>query len=459
MKLLNKLIISFVILILFSTVLGFIISNRNIDNKIDDYLKSQKNKMLTMTVEIIENNYDGDEIINNTEDIKLIAKTEGLYIKVRNLEEEIIFETNKDYIRERRKELFLDYSDDLDDEFYSNYYKEESYDLINKNNKAGDIAIGFYRLDNCDIQDLEMKATIRNVLIKTGLITLIIAVIISIFLARHFSVPLKSMVDATDKIREGNLDIRIDNVDKSTYEIDQLSNSINYLVSTLEKEDTLRKRLTSDMAHEIRTPLTTLQSTIEAFLYGVWEPTEERLESCHEEIIRLSKLVEKLENITRLEEEKIDLKIEKFKLNDEVMQIVDLLKPQYENKNIKLDLKYSEEIIINSDKDKIKQIIINLLSNAFNYTNEGGNVEIDLKKREDKVSISVRDNGIGISNEDLPFIFERFYRVDKARDRKTGGTGIGLTIIKALVDSLGGTIDVRSRLGKGSVFTVELPMK
>ena len=267
------------------------------------------------------------------------------------------------------------------------------------------------------------------------------------------------MVDATDKIREGNLDIRIDNVDKSTYETDQLSNSINYLVSTLEKEDTLRKRLTSDMAHEIRTPLTTLQSTIEAFLYGVWEPTEERLESCHEEIIRLSKLVEKLENITRLEEEKIDLKIEKFKLNDEVMQIVDLLKPQYENKNIKLDLKYSEEIIINSDKDKIKQIIINLLSNAFNYTNEGGNVEIDLKKREDKVSISVRDNGIGISNEDLPFIFERFYRVDKARDRKTGGTGIGLTIIKALVDSLGGTIDVRSRLGKGSVFIVELPMK
>ena len=230
-------------------------------------------------------------------------------------------------------------------------------------------------------------------------------------------------------------------------------------MATLEKEDMLRKRLTSDMAHEIRTPLTTLQNTIEAFLYGVWEPSKERLESCYEEIIRLTKLVEKLNNIARLEENNMDLKIEEFNINKEIDQIVDLMKPQYENKNIRIDFKYNKEIIINSDKDKLKQIIINLLSNAYSYTNRGGNVEINLDKKGDKVSISVKDDGIGISNEDLPFIFERFYRVDKARDRKTGGTGIGLTILKALVDSLGASVEVESELGKGSVFVVELPMK
>lgn len=459
MKLVNKLIISFVILILLSTVLGFVISNRNIDNKFDLYLQRQKNKMITMLVEIIENNYHGERFLSNKEDIELIAKIEGLYIKVDDLGGDLIYESNKDYIRNRRKDLFLDYSDDLEDEFYNNYYREEKYDLVNRDEIIGSIVIGYYRLDNCDIQDLEMKATIKDVLIKTGIITLIIAVIISIFLARHFSVPLQSIVDATDEIRKGNLNIRIDDMDRTTYEIGQLSNSINYLVATLEKEDMLRKRLTSDMAHEIRTPLTTLQNTIEAFLYGVWEPSKERLESCYEEIIRLTKLVEKLKDIARLEENNIDLKIEEFNINDEIEQLVDLMKPQYENKNTGLNFKYSEEIIINSDKDKVKQIIINLLSNAYSYTNKGGNVEINLEKKGDRVSIAVKDDGIGISSEDLPFIFERFYRVDKARDRKTGGTGIGLTILKALVDSLGASVEVESELGKGSVFVVELPMK
>lgn len=457
MKLVNKLILSFVVVILLSTVLGFIISNKNIDNKFDDYLKSQKNKMMLMVTDIIQNNYDSEKGIAKTEDIELIARAEGLYIRVDNLEGESIFETDKDYIKSRRKELFLDYTEDLGDDFYSSYYREENYDLIDRGEEVGNIVIGYYRLDNCDIQDIEMKETIRYILIETGLITLVIAIIISIFLARHFSVPLKSIVEATNEIRKGNLNVSL-NVNKSTYEIDQLSNSINYLVKTLEKEDMLRKRLTSDMAHEIRTPLTTLQNTIEAFLYGVWEPTKERLESCYEEIIRLTKLVERLKNIARLEEEDIKINIEKFNLTSEIRQTIDLIKPQYENKNIKLDFNYNEEIIINSDKDRVKQIIINLLSNSYNYTNEDGIVEVTLDKIEDKVSISVKDNGIGISTEDLPFIFERFYRVDRARDRKTGGTGIGLTILKALVDSLEGSVDVNSQLGRGSIFTVILPI-
>lgn len=457
MKLVNKLILSFVVVILLSTVLGFIISNKNIDNKFDDYLKSQKNKMMLMVTDIIQNNYDAEKEIEKTEDIELIARAEGLYIRVDNLEGQSIFETDKDYIESRRKELFLDYTEDLGDDFYSSYYREENYDLIDRGEEVGNIVIGYYRLDNCDIQDIEMKETIRYILIETGLITLVIAIIISIFLARHFSVPLKSIVEATNEIRKGNLNVSL-NANKSTYEIDQLSNSINYLVKTLEKEDMLRKRLTSDMAHEIRTPLTTLQNTIEAFLYGVWEPTKERLESCYEEIIRLTKLVERLKNIARLEEEDIKINIEKFNLTSEIKQTIDLIKPQYENKNIKLDFNYNEEIIINSDKDRVKQIIINLLSNSYNYTNEDGFVEVTLDKIEDKVSISVKDNGIGIASEDLPFIFERFYRVDRARDRKTGGTGIGLTILKALVDSLEGSVDVNSQLGRGSIFTVILPI-
>ncbi|SHK55482.1 sensor histidine kinase [Paramaledivibacter caminithermalis] len=458
MKLVNKLIISFLIVILLSTILGVIISNNKIDNKFDDYLKGEKDRMMLMITDIIENNYDMEKGIYHPSDIEIIAKSEGLYIRVESIDGESILETNKDYLEEKGQKLQLQYPKKSKEQFNKNYYKEENYDLIKNNKKIGDIIIGYYRLDNCNIQDLKMKNTIKDTLIETAYITLVIGIIMSIFLARHFSIPLKKMAKATNEIRKGNLDISLD-VKGSTYEINQLSDSINYLVKTLESKDMLRKRLTSDMAHEIRTPLTTLQNTMEAFLYGIWEPRKERLESCYEEIIRLSKLVERLKNIAKLEEDDIHLNITEFNLTDEIRQLIDLFSPQYDNKDIKLDFNYDTDINIISDKDKIKQIIINLLNNSYSYTNQGGKVEVSLKKIGKDVAIAVKDNGIGISSKDLPFIFERFYRIDETRNRKTGGTGIGLTILKALVDALGGRIDVESELGKGSIFTVILPIE
>lgn len=457
-KLVYKLIISFLIAVLLSTVLGVVISNYKIDKNFDDYLKDKKKKTMSMVIDVIENNCDDEKGIEDSRDIELFAKSEGLYISVQNIEGEIIFETNKEHVKKKENDLFIEYSKKSEKKINQNDYNEENYDLMKDGKKIGNITIGYYGLDNCDSSDLEMKDTISKSLVETAFGTVIIGIIVSILLAKHISNPLKKITKATNEIRKGNLKVCLD-VKSNTYEINQLSNSINYLVNTLENEDMLRKRLTSDMSHEIRTPLTTLQNTMEAFLYGVWEPTTERIESCYEEILRLSKLVEGLKDIEKFEDVNMNLSMTTFNLTDEIRQLLELFRPQYKNKNINLVFKCDKDIIINCDRDKVKQVVINLLNNSYNYTNEGGKVEVILDELEKNIVICVKDSGIGISSDDLPFIFERFYRTDETRTRKTGGAGIGLTISKALVNALEGNIKVESKLGQGSIFTVSLPVK
>ncbi|AFS79719.1 signal transduction histidine kinase [Gottschalkia acidurici 9a] len=456
-KLVNKLIASFSAVIILSITLGVIISNYSIDKNFNDYLKDKKNKKIEILVDTIENDFDIEKGMQYTRDIELLAKSEGFYINVRDLNGRSIFETSKEYLQNTEESLLLRYLEKSKERFEKDYYGEKSYDLVKYDKKVGDVTVGYYSVDNCGIRDLEMKNTIYNILIKTFIITLIIGIIISIFLAKHFSTPLKKMTEATNKIRGGNLKVQLD-MKSSTYEINELCNSIDYLVKSLEDKDILRRKLTSDMAHEIRTPLTILQNTMEAFLYGVWEVTNERIESCYDEIIRLSKLVQGLKDIEKLEEVSMKLNFTKFNLNNEIKQLLDLFESQYESKDIKLNFKYKKEVIINSDKDKIRQVLINLLNNSYIYTNKCGEVEITLDETDKNIVISVRDNGIGISSEDIPFIFERFYRTDETRDRKTGGTGIGLTISKAIVETLGGNIKVYSKLGQGSTFITTLPI-
>jgi two-component system, OmpR family, sensor histidine kinase BaeS len=256
---------------------------------------------------------------------------------------------------------------------------------------------------------------------------------------------------------KGNLGARAE-FKTVTREIDNLSRSINYLAETLLQQEMLRKRLTSDMAHEIRTPLTTLKTHIEAIMDGIWEPTKDRLESCHEEIERITKLAEGLQNLAKIEQATLVVYKTKFDVSNELMKIVNSFEAMYRNKNLKTNTVIAYGIIANLDKDKFKQIMYNLLSNAYKYSRDAGYVSIRLEKENNFIKIEVEDNGIGIPDKDLPYIFERFYRGDVSRSRETGGAGIGLTITKTLVEAHGGRIDVESVEGKGSIFRLRLPV-
>jgi two-component system sensor histidine kinase BaeS len=188
---------------------------------------------------------------------------------------------------------------------------------------------------------------------------------------------------------------------------------------------------------------------------GTWKADAKRLGSCHEEIVRLSSLVGDIEKLTRYEGENLVLNIKRFDIYTLLQRVVSNYRIEYRKKNVSLDLDGSEEFI-EADEDKISQVVINLLSNALKYTPEGGSVGITMKSSEHFTEIIIADNGIGIASEDLPNIFERFYRTDKSRTRLTGGTGIGLAIAKTIMDAHHGDITVLSEPGKGSVFTIIL---
>lgn len=306
--------------------------------------------------------------------------------------------------------------------------------------------------------DLFLK-DINNLIIGISLLMIIVSISISIFLSQKISKPIIVISKMTDFIKRGGYDQRLE-YESSILEIDNLINSINELSKELYKMENMRKTLTSDISHELKTPLTSIQTHLEAMIDGVWEPSPQRLNSVNEEVIRLNHLVNQLKNLTKYDNEKSKLEIREVDLKQLINNII------YNNQSVAFEKNISiesdlQEVIVKVDKEKITQVIINLISNAIRYTNCNceieGKIFIKLHKEDGFVKIVVKDNGIGIPKESLNYIFERFYRVDKSRCRNTGGTGIGLTICKSIIDLHKGKIEVNSEINKGSEFIITLP--
>ena len=310
------------------------------------------------------------------------------------------------------------------------------------------------------LKDLFIK-DIRNMIIGISLLMIIVVISISIFISQKISKPIIVVSKMTDSLKRGGYDQTLE-YESYIVEIDNLVNSINDLSKELYNMEKLRKRLTSDISHELRTPLTSIQTHLEAMIDGIWEPTEERLISVNEEVIRISHLVDELKNLAKYDSDKNKLNISEVDLEQLIKNIIYNNESFALEKNIKIEYNL-EKIKAHIDKEKISQVIVNLISNAIRYTNCNcerlGKIIIRLYKEENLIKISVKDNGIGIPKKSLDYIFERFYRVDKSRCRNTGGTGVGLTICKSIIDLHNGNIEVKSEVNKGSEFIVSIPYK
>jgi len=359
--------------------------------------------------------------------------------------------------------------------------------------KIGTMTIQYYSPYFLSKNDFDFINGLNIILIVIGIVSLLISALVGFFVARRLSDPILKTVEITKQIADGNYTIRMEK-NTSTKELLELTDSINHLAKSLETQETLRKQLTADVAHEFRTPLTTLQTHTEAMLEGVWEPTPERLQSCHDEIVRISKMVVDLENLAKVENNNLNLHVSSINLYDITSKAIEGFETDIKNKNLNVSLKAIEELeadlrnkspsvslkttegfetdnknnnsdtshngqsfYIQADPDRIYQVLVNLISNAIKYTPNGGDITITLADTGVSTRLSIKDNGIGISDGDLPFIFERFYRADKSRNRMTGGSGIGLAIVKSIVNAHDGKVSVKSKLGEGSEFIVEFP--
>ena len=244
----------------------------------------------------------------------------------------------------------------------------------------------------------------------------------------------------------------------STYymENDDLINSINKLSNELNDQENLRKQLTGDIAHELRTPLTSIKGHLDAIIVGIWEPTNERLNSINEEVKRITNLVDELRKLAKFDSGKDNLNKEIVNLKNYIKSIAYNYEGKALEKNIviKYQLENVEALI---DKEKFAQVIINILSNAIKYNNGNNAIYIKVFKKNNSINISIKDSGIGIPKSEYKNIFERFYRLDKSRGANEKGVGVGLTIAKLIVNAHGGEIEVYSEINKGSEFIISLP--
>lgn len=288
-----------------------------------------------------------------------------------------------------------------------------------------------------------------------GIISIVFAAIAGIILAGKISVPVKAATRAAKDIARGNYNNRI-NTDICTMELSELGNAVNHMAESLDNQEMLRRRLTSDVAHELRTPVANVSSNIEAIIEGVLEPTNERLSSCYNELERITGIITELEKLRQIEGENMILHIGHVDIYELAKEVKLIFENEMSKKNIRCDI-IGEHIDVCVDKDKMSQVLNNPISNAVKYTDNYGNIQITVIQENENVVITVEDNGCGIDDNDIQYIFERFYRTDKSRNRSTGGAGIGLTITRAIVQLHGGTIHVESKKGVGSLFKVTIP--
>ncbi|MEH7082824.1 ATP-binding protein [Neobacillus drentensis] len=302
--------------------------------------------------------------------------------------------------------------------------------------------------------------TIQLYIYAAVCLTIVLAIVFSMLFSKKLTSGLQKLSFAANELQHHNLDIRIPLSGLPT-EVKDIAISFNNLAVSLAKEENLRKHFTGDLAHELRTPLATLRSQIEAFQDGIWEPTPQRLQTTHEELMRLVRLVNELEKL--LAAENPQMRLEKIELDagSVLAALYEMFLPLFKEKGVHLQIiEPAEDELFEADKDRLMQILSNILNNALKYTPEGKNVTLSVKTEMDGyVGFSIQDEGSGMAEDDIPHIFERFYRGDKSRDRKTGGVGIGLSIVKALMDAHKGVIKVKSRLNKGTSVTLWFPQE
>ncbi len=305
-------------------------------------------------------------------------------------------------------------------------------------------------------QDQLFRNTINRSILITLLFTAVLAFGVALVFAQRLSAPILEMNRTARAMTDGHLDSRINTLPQD--ELGELGASLNNLASRLKEADTLRKQMTADVAHDLRTPLATIRSYLEGMIDQVIPASPENLESLLDEVKRLTGLITDLQEIAQADLAIRHFHPETLELRDFLAGMAQRLTPVFQEKNQQLTLVAANPVTIETDRNALTKIMDNLISNAHKYTPPGKTVRIEIETTPTAVQIQVRDEGIGISAKDLPYIFERFYRSDPSRNRESGGFGLGLTIVKELTEGLGGTVTAASVPGQGSTFTVTLPL-
>ncbi len=455
-----KLSLSYAVVALLLVASVSLVSNLFFRSQFEQYMIRQQELKNEEIVSQIEQQYTKDTPKQRNQALETIgvsALERGLILKVSDQSGAVLWDAtvhNNGFCRQMLENMASEMQSRSPN--FKGAYEEKAYPLLVGAIKQGTVSVGYYGPFYYSANDADFINTLNQVLIGIGFGSLLLAILLGIFMARRISNPIARVITAAENIAKGNYQDKIHTA-SNTLELDRLTASINSLSSELENQETLRKRLTTDIAHELRTPLAALQGNVEALIDGIWEPNKERFESCHEEILRLNRLVMDLERLTQLEDENTSLNLTTVHLNELANKVVKTFEADLLKKQIHACVA-GEPVFLEGDNDKLRRVFVNLISNSVKYTPDGGRIDVKLSKDTGTAVIEISDSGTGISKEDLPFIFERFYRTDKSRSSQSGGSGIGLTIVKKIVELHRGKITAESELGRGTKIRIVLPL-
>jgi signal transduction histidine kinase len=306
----------------------------------------------------------------------------------------------------------------------------------------------------------DFLGTLLSALGVAAIAAIVTSLATSLFVAQRITVPLRQMTRASERISAGHYAERIEIAPvHTTDELGQLASSINALAVALEQTERRRLEVIGNVAHELRTPIATLEGYLEGLLDGVIEPTPQTWALLHTEAARLRRLVDDLQELSRAEARQIPLSPQSVAPQRLVQDALNPLEGQFAEKGLELQIHVPENLPqVMADPTRAGQILTNVLVNALRYTPAPGRVEVSASRQGAAVAFRITDSGVGLTPDQLAHIFERFYRVDKSRSRAFGGSGIGLTIAQSLAQAMGGGIWAESAgLGQGSSFTLTLP--
>lgn len=459
MKLQTKLIIAFSSIVLLMAFFQTSFFQNRVEKDFTDYIRQNESENIANLKDILIDYYDNngswdniqDQLSNPMMDIRprrgrmggnnfMFPKMYGLQFIVVNEEGTVVADTESTWIGKQSDKI-----PGMHEALMSNEDKIGELIIYQK-------AMGIYNVEQ------QFMQSVKTSIIFGSLITVIIAVLLSIFLSNKVTKPLEKLMLGIRRLAKGDTSYRVEV--STNDEFSQLAKAFNEMSSKLEQNEEVRKTLVADVAHELRTPLSVLRGRLESIQEGAIHPTQEVIIQLNDEVYRLSRLVNDLQQLSLAEAGKLPLKKLNTEMNELIYKIIENFKWLADEKNITITTNLEENLKAFIDKDRITQVIINLIGNALRHTPEYGKLDIDLLKYKDnELEIRIADSGPGIEEEFLPFIFERFYRTDTSRSRDQGGTGLGLSIAKGYVLAHNGSISVKSNKKEGTTFIIHLPLQ
>lgn len=455
----TQLTLTVAMIILATVALISLLSNILINMQFEKYAREQQLSRINDITANLSSQYDRQTGEWNVEFIHgagMSAMYDGYMIRVIDLNDAVVWDA-ENHDMAACSQVMMEIIDRMNakrPELNGSFVSLE-YDLDQNQEKVGSLVISYYGPYFLSESDFNFLDSLNLILAVIGFLALLWSLAAGGVLAQRISRPVIKTAHITKQIAEGNYKIRFEGKSR-TRELDELVSAVNHMAASLDTQEELRKRLTNDVAHELRTPLAAVASHLEMMLEGVWEPTPKRLQGCYEEIGRITAMISDLERLSKVESENLVLEKTDVDLLEIARTVAGNFEPECVKKNISLSVEGTASYV-NADRDRLNQAISNLVSNAVKYTLENGQIVIAVEDTPANGIVTVSDNGIGIPKDELPLIFERFYRTDKSRSRTTGVSGIGLAIVRSIVHAHGGMVKAQSNDGRGSRFTVTIP--